>query len=234
MLLSIIIPTFNEQENIGKLIQHLKRNINIQEYEIIVSDAGSTDDTIKTANELGTKTIISPFKGRAGQMNYGVQFATGTIYYFVHADSLPVASFFNDIKTAIQNGYNCGSFRFQFDSKKILLRINSYFTRFNYLFCRGGDQTIFVTKDLFNKVGPFKDDMLIMEDYDFLNRIWQQGNFKLIPKATIVSARKYEENSWLTVQLANLKIVNMYKKGASQQEMILKYEKLLSYRKNAF
>jgi rSAM/selenodomain-associated transferase 2 len=234
MLLSIIIPTFNEQENIGKLIQHLKRNINIQEYEIIVSDAGSTDDTIKTANELGTKTIISPFKGRAGQMNYGVQFSTGTIYYFVHADSLPVASFFNDIKTAIQNGYNCGSFRFQFDSKKILLRINSYFTRFNYLFCRGGDQTIFVTKDLFNKVGPFKDDMLIMEDYDFLNRIWQQGNFKLIPKATIVSARKYEENSWLTVQLANLKIVNMYKKGASQQEMILKYEKLLSYRKNAF
>lgn len=76
--------------------------------------------------------------------------------------------------------------------------------------------------------------MLIMEDYDFLARIWQKGKFKLIPKATIVSARKYEENTWLTVQLANLKIVKMYKKGASQQEMLSKYKELLSYRKNAF
>jgi rSAM/selenodomain-associated transferase 2 len=234
MLLSIIIPTYNEQDNIGRLIQYLKQSLSNKEHQIIISDAGSTDNTIKIASELGAKTIISPVKGRAGQMNFGVQFATGTVYYFVHADSLPVATFYNDIKTTIQNGYNCGSFRFQFDSKKFLLKINSYFTRFNFLFCRGGDQTIFVTKDLFDKVGPFKEEMLIMEDYDFLNRIWQQGRFKLIPKATLVSARKYDENSWLTVQLANLKIVNMYKKGASQQEMILKYKKLLSYRKNAF
>ena len=42
----------------------------------------------------------------------------------------------------------------------------------------------------------------------------------LIPKATLISARKYDENSWLTVQLANLKIVRMYKKGASQMDMV--------------
>jgi rSAM/selenodomain-associated transferase 2 len=234
MVLSIIIPTFNEQENIGKLIQHLKQNIPHKKYQIIISDAGSTDNTIKIAKDLGVKTVISPVKGRAGQMNYGVQFGNGAVFYFVHADSLPVASFYEDISTALQNGYNCGSFRFQFDSKKVLLKINSYFTRFNYLFCRGGDQTIFVTKDLLHQVGPFKEEMLIMEDYDFLNRIWKQGNFKLIPKATLVSARKYDENSWLTVQLVNLKIVRMYKKGASQQDMILKYKQLLSYRKNAF
>jgi rSAM/selenodomain-associated transferase 2 len=234
MLLSIIIPTFNEQENIGKLIQHLQQNIGIPEYEIIVSDAGSSDNTVKIANNLGAKTVISPVKGRAGQMNFGVQKSSGTVYYFVHADSLPVVSFYQDIKTAIQAGYDCGSFRFQFDSDKLMLKVNSYFTRFNFLFCRGGDQTIFATKELLQKVGPFKEEMLIMEDYDFLNRIWKSGNFKLIPKATIVSARKYEENTWLTVQLANLIIVKMYKKGATQEEMIAKYKQLLSYRKNAF
>jgi hypothetical protein len=39
-------------------------------------------------------------------------------------------------------------------------------------------------------------------------------------KSNVSFARKYEENSWLTVQLANLKIVKMYKKGASQSDMI--------------
>jgi hypothetical protein len=43
-------------------------------------------------------------------------------------------------------------------------------------------------------------------------------HFQTYSKATLVSARKYEENSWLTVQLANLKIVKMYKKGASQSD----------------
>ena len=76
--------------------------------------------------------------------------------------------------------------------------------------------------------------MLIMEDYDYIARLWQQGTFKLIPRATLVSARKYDQNSWLTVQLANLKIVRMYKKGAPQMEMVAAYKQLLSYRKNAF
>ena len=67
-----------------------------------------------------------------------------------------------------------------------------------------------------------------------MERLWKKATFKLIPKATLVSARKYEENSWLTVQLANLKIVKMYKKGASQSDMINEYKELLSYRKNAF
>ena len=177
MFLSIIIPTYNEQENIGKLIQYSKKNATNKEYEIIISDAGSKDNTVKIANELGAKTIISPVKGRACQMNYGVQFAMGSIYYFVHADCLPIATFYDDILDALKKGYNCKSFRFQLDSKKFLLKINSYFTRFNFLFCRGGDQILFITKELLDTVGSNKEERLIMEDYDFLSRIWQQGRF---------------------------------------------------------
>jgi hypothetical protein len=55
--------------------------------------------------------------------------------------------------------------------------------------------------------------------------LWET-RFTLIPKATLISARKYEENSWLTVQLANLEVVRMYKNGASQMEMITKYKEL--------
>jgi len=103
-----------------------------------------------------------------------------------------------------------------------------------FFFFRGGDQSIFVTLQLFGQVGGFNSHMLIMEDYDFLKKIWSQGNFKLMRGATLVSARKYDTNSWFRVQLANLKVVKMYKNGASQQEMIDTYKHMLNYRKNAF
>jgi glycosyltransferase involved in cell wall biosynthesis len=141
MILSIIIPTFNEAAIIGKTITYLQNNLLGKAYEIIISDAGSTDNTIAIAQSLGIKALHSPLKGRAGQMNYGAQNATGTVYFFVHADCLPPPTFFDLIENAIQNNFDCGSFRTRFDSSNLLLRINSFFTQFNYLFFRG-DQGI--------------------------------------------------------------------------------------------
>ena len=234
MFLSIIIPTFNEEEMIGQTIAHLQNCIATNDFEIIISDGGSTDSTIEVANNYNIKIIKSNIKGRSGQMNQAVLKAVGDVFYFVHADCLPDKDFFDDIKKAIDAKFNCGSFLTRFDSDKKILRINEFFTKFNYIFFRGGDQSIFVTKELWSKVGSYREEMLIMEDYDFLNRIYTYGNFKLIKKPTLVSARKYDENSWLKVQLANLKVVKMYKKGARQQDMIATYNKMLNYRANAF
>ncbi len=234
MKVSIIIPTYNEEKNIGNVISYLMGVPFKENLEIIVSDGGSTDDTLLMAGKHQVTILQSPIKGRAGQMNYGVQHATGNVFYFVHADSRPPLSFYTDIKHAISKGFNCGCYRSQFDSKSLLLKVNAFFTRFNVLFCRGGDQTIFVTKELFEQVGPYKNEMLIMEDYDFLARIRKQGKFKLFNKATIFSARKYDDNSWLKVQKANLTVVRMYKRGCSQQEMLDTYKRMLNYRKNAF
>lgn len=234
MMLSVIIPAYNESEHIVGLVEYLKCKMEDGEGEIIVSDGGSLDNTMALAAGAGAIAVSSPVKGRAGQMNHAVSLARGDVYYFVHADTRPPQSFAQDIREAIAQGYDCGSYRFRFDRNKGMLRLNSFFTRFNYLFFRGGDQSIFVTKDLWQKVGPYKEKMLIMEDYDFLARIWKAGRFRLIPKDTIVSARKYDTNSWLRVQLANLKVVRMYRRGASQQEMIEAYRKALNYRKNAF
>ena len=234
MKISIIIPTFNEEENIEQIITYLLSIKQKESIEIIVADGGSTDNTIELAEKTGVITTVSPVKGRAGQMNHGVSLAGGDIFYFIHVDSRPPLSYFKDIETAITKGFCCGCYRSQFASNNFLLKINAFFTRLNILFCRGGDQTIFVTKELFEKVGPYKNEMLIMEDYDFLARIRKQGKFKLFNKATVFSARKYDENSWLSVQKANLKIVRMYKNGKSQQEMLDTYKKMLNYRKNAF
>ena len=232
--ISVIIPAYHEAENIGRTVRHL-RSAKDAACEVIVSDGGSGDDTLKAAEAAGATAFLSPVKGRAGQMNFAVEHATGEVLYFVHADTLPPLSYPQDIAAAISKGYDCGSYRTRFDRQRGLLHVNAFFTRFNALFLRGGDQSIWVTRALWDRVGRYREDMRIMEDYEFLQRIWNAGKFKLHPKSTIVSARKYDEATWLQVQLANLKVVRMWRAGAGQQEMIDTYRKMLSkYRKNAF
>ena len=234
-MISIIIPTYNEAENIADLVVHIKKHIGVIQHEIIVVDAGSEDKTAVIAHNCGACLVLkSPQPGRAAQMNYGVEHASGDIFHFIHADSRPHPNAFKGIIKAVQEGYDSGMFRFRFDRNKGMLRWNSWMTRFNIKYCRGGDQTLFMTRALWNKTGPYDSSMKIMEEYDLLERIWKLGNFTVLKLETIVSARKYEENSWFRVQWANFKVARLYEKGGSQEEMLKTYRTVLNYRKNAF
>lgn len=228
--ISIIIPTFNEESSIKKLIQFLRLHSSPQHTEIIISDGGSTDNTIEIATDAGAQSVLSPAKGRAAQMNFGASIAKGTFLYFVHADTCPPATFVTDIINAGEDGFDFGRYRTKFDSRKFILKVNAFFTRFDWFICYGGDQTFFISKKLFDTIGGFNSTMLIMEDYEIVQRAKENGRYKIFSNDALVSARKYETNSWLTVQLANRKIVKMYQQGKSQQEMVKKYKELLNYR----
>lgn len=227
-MISIIIPTYNEAANISDLVTYLKKNAGTAVAEIIVADGGSTDDTIDVARDAGARAISSPKKGRASQMNYGASIAKGTILYFVHADTFPPLTFEADIIEAVNNNYSFGRYRTKFSSHKWLLKLNAFFTRFDLFVCSGGDQTLFIKRELFESISGFNDEMLIMEDYDIVTRAKRKGWYKIIQKEAIVSARKYDRNSWLQVQKANYTIVKMYQRGASQQEMVASYKKMLN------
>jgi hypothetical protein len=163
-------------------------------------------------------------------MNYGAQQARGEILYFVHGDSLPPETYADDVVAAVAEGFSIGCFRFLFDSGRPLLRLNSYFTRFDKMWCRGGDQTLFVTHALFDELKGYDETHLIMEEYDFITRARQKYPFKIIPKNVLASARKYENNSYFKVQLANLIVFNMYRFGCSQTYMRHWYKKVLAVR----
>ena len=88
-MISLIIPTYNEEAHIKATIQGLWQNdVNNLIKEIIVVDGGSTDDTISIARSEGVSFFISQKKGRAAQMNEGASVAKQDILYFLYADSM--------------------------------------------------------------------------------------------------------------------------------------------------
>ncbi|WP_411274887.1 TIGR04283 family arsenosugar biosynthesis glycosyltransferase [Daejeonella sp.] len=230
MSISVIIPTLNEAPAISSLVKYLSETGTELLKEIIVCDGGSQDETLALSISAGARTVNSPDRGRASQMNYGASLATGEIFYFVHADTLPPRSYATDIMSAIDEGYDLGRYRSAYQSKSWLLKINSLLSRFDTLEGMGGDQTLFITKKLFQESGGFNNSLKIMEEFEFCSRTRKNRQYKIFRKAALISARKYETNSWLTIQMANYKIIRMYKSGASQESMVTAYQAMLDYR----
>lgn len=230
MKVSIIVPVLNEEENIERLIKRLCKGNTDKIAELLVVDGGSTDRTLDLAAYAGAQILRSPKKGRAQQMNFGAQHATGDLLYFVHGDTLPPERYLDDLYQAVNEGFVIGSFRLLLDSKNPFLKINSFMTRFPFLWCRGGDQTLFVTRNFFWELGGYREEYCIMEEYDLIVRAKEKHPFKIIPRNVLASARKYAVNGYFRVQFANFLVFNMFRFGASQQLMLKTYQKLLNWR----
>ncbi len=230
MTFSAIIPTYNEADTIGRLVHDLRRYGGSQLIDILVVDADSPDGTADAARKAGATVCCPPKRGRAAQMNYGASRARGDVLYFIHADVQIHPNFTADIAYQLQTGSEAGCYRFRFDSPNPLLRFNSYGTRFSGLMSRGGDQTLFITRALFDRLGGFNEHYVIMEDFDMIARIRQVAHFAIIPKEVLVSARKYDTNSWLRVQLANLTAFSLFFLKVSPTRIARTYKALLNYR----
>ncbi|MDQ2794728.1 MAG: TIGR04283 family arsenosugar biosynthesis glycosyltransferase [Bacteroidota bacterium] len=226
MTLSVIIPTYKEAANIARLVAELRRYA--PQAEVLVVDAHSPDGTADAARQAGATVLLAPKPGRAAQMNHGAAHATGELLYFVHADVSLHPDFVATITQAVADGYPAGCYRFRFDSRHPLLRINSYGTRFKGIMSRGGDQTLFITRTLFGQLGGFDERFVIMEDFEIIQRIRRVARFFIAPHAVTVSARKYETNSWLRVQLANLTAFSLFFLKASPTKIARTYKAMLN------
>ena len=229
MKISVIIPTLNEAGLISNLVHFILKYGKEKIIDVIVVDGGSTDNTVAHAKQACARVIISEKQSRPYQMNIGANIAKGEILYFLHADVKPVESFVDDIFQAFADGYDAGCYRFKLDSSRFMLKVNSYCTRFNGIMCRGGDQTLFISKKLFYQLNGFDEFYIIMEDFDLILRIRKNSPFKIMPKSVLVSARKYENKSWLRVQGANFIIFMMFFMKRHPLKMKEAYKKMLEY-----
>lgn len=106
--------------------------------------------------------------------------------------------------------------------------MNAFFNRFNLAgMSGGGDQSLFITKKAFQKLDGFNETYCIMEDFEIVKRIRKSYSFKIIPKSMIVSARKYRDNNWMKIQMANFLVFTMFAAHSSPEKMKTVYKKLI-------
>lgn len=225
--ISLIIPTLNEEQFLPRLIEYIRYQDLFSQVEIIVVDANSEDESHDIALHKADITLSTFIRNRAHQMNLGAKMASTDLLYFVHADVLPPNRFVEILLEKHQTGAKIGCFRQKFEGNHRLLKINAFFTRFDFTWCRGGDQTLFVDKWLFEQLNGYDESFSIMEEYDFMNRARKIAPFTVLEQSTFVSARKYNNNSWLRVQLANGKAMYQFKKGTHPDMIEKMYKKSL-------
>jgi rSAM/selenodomain-associated transferase 2 len=228
LTVSIIIPTYNEAEAITDLLGYLgQATASGPALEILVVDGGSTDATVQLAQQAGATVLASPRKGRAAQLNHGAQQARGEVLYFLHADSYPPPDFLTDVRQAVAQGYGAGCYRLAFDYPHWFLRFSAWCTRLPFTAVRFGDQSLFVRRDLFTRLGGYREDLLVMEDQEIVARLRVQAPFRLLPRAVTTSARKYLVNGVFRLQGIFTLIVVLYKLGVSQRRLVQLYRRLI-------
>lgn len=228
MGISVIIPTYNEANNLASLLPYLLHRLTPED-EIIVSDGGSSDATVAVASQHKVR-VVQGCMGRSLQLNLGARNARTRILYFLHADTTPPDRFRHLLQKARSEGNDLGRFTTRFDSDSLLLKFNAFLTRFDWFICQGGDQSLFITREAFDSVGGYREELILMEDFDIVTRARRRYKYKIVNTPVLISSRKYESNGWLKVQLAHYKVIKMYQAGVCQKEIFRRYCQLLDYR----
>lgn len=206
MKVSVIIPTYNEEKTIDATLENLF-TAHLPD-EVIVVDGESTDNTVTLAKKW--TTVLQSGKGRAKQMNQGAEFATGNVFLFLHSDTRLPDNGLELIQNAISKGMEAGRFRMRFDEHNWLLRLYESYTRFHSF--SYGDQGFFVTRELFEKLGGFNENVPF-EDIDFYQRLRRITKPAIIQDPVMTSARRFTQSGCVRQKLINLFLVALYYSG---------------------
>jgi rSAM/selenodomain-associated transferase 2 len=229
-MLSIIIPIYNEAENLPKQLTFLSQKAELYPIEIILSNSiDTTDNSAEISKQYENVKFYDSFiKGRAKQMNFGASKAKGDILLFLHADVQLPEDFYEQVIKAIADGNKMGFFCYRFDRSTFMLNINSYFTKTDGVFAGAGDQCQFFTREAFESLGGFNEKFCIMEDFEIMDKVRKHKiPYTIIQSQAIVSARKYDKGSWLKVNLINGYVFLKYKLGTKPEKLRRIYKSLL-------
>ena len=223
---SIIIPSLNEEKFLPAVLIKIKKFT--EEIEIILSDGGSTDNTIKIAEELNVK-VCSGKKGKGVQMNRAAESSNGEVLIFLHADTfLPDDAFYLIDKFFFNQKIDIATFKMRFDSENILMKLYSWFTKFDSIFTTFGDQVIVVRRSYFDELGRFPN-LPIFEDVEFFRKARKTKTIYKLPSFVTTSARRFTKKGILKTQLLNGLYILGYLVGINPDKIYRKYFKDSSY-----
>jgi rSAM/selenodomain-associated transferase 2 len=226
VLLSIIIPTLNEEKALPVTLTGLLSAFSAS--EIIVVDGGSRDRTRAIVDSFIDNRIcwVDSERGRGTQMNAGSSIATGDVLLFLHADTRLPENYGELIEEALADSRTVGgNFRIRFEPRG---PVADFYTRCYNLRSRlkvfYGDSAIFVRRSAFTEIGGFRQAR-IMEDLELVRRLRRTGKLTTVWKAEVVSsARRFTSaRSGLKALVQWTWLHILYYSGAGQEALDRRY-----------
>lgn len=194
--LSVVIPALNEADNIADLLVALAQQTRLPD-EIIVADAGSTDDTPEIVKQHGAKIVSGglPAVGR----NAGAAAATGDLILFLDADVLPTPQFIETILSEfVQHELDTATCLMQAISDRQLYHLlhqatNLYLIATQKINPHAPGFVILIRRDIHDRIGGFDETLALAEDHDYVNRAAQGGRFGVLRHVHLpVSVRRLQ------------------------------------------
>jgi len=229
MKVSIIIPALNEEKILPNLLKSIKAQ-DFDDYEIIIADAHSTDNTREIAQSYGCRIVDGglPAVGR----NAGARAASGDFLFFLDADVVLPLGFIRNVYNEMQDRYidlaTCeikplSDYRLDRVIHRMInlaILLNLWIDPKAFGFC------IFVTKRLFFRTGGFDETIYVAEDNDFVKRASVHRTLRYLTSAYIlVSIRRFEKEGRFAYMKKGIKL-NMYRafRGEIRNDKVVKYE----------
>lgn len=204
-MLSIIIPTLNEEKYLPTLLNSIKRQ-NFTDYEVIVADAGSKDKTVEIAKKYNCNIVPggSPARGR----NSGAKVAKGDVLFFLDADTiLPYGFLKNSMEEFKSKELDIAGFCLHpYPPNKITwFLFNIFFNKTILLLENVFSHTVvgtLIKKDLFERLDGYDETIKLAEDNDLSKRASKIAKFGIIRSAEIlVSDRRWKQDGWIKTGL---------------------------------
>lgn len=210
--LSVIIPTLNAAECLSRTLESVE---GLPAAQIIVSDGGSSDNTIAVAEGYGAALVIGP-KGRGGQLRRGAEVATGDWLLFLHADTVLSPSWraeAGNFMAIPSNRNRAAHFSFRLDSDAPQARRVERLVAWR---CRTfglsyGDQGLLISRELYQQIGGYPDQPL-MEDVAVVRRLGRSRLHAFGATAT-TSAVKFVRDGWTLRPARNITCLILYLVG---------------------
>lgn len=220
--ISVIIPTLNAQEHLGRCLSALMPGLDAGLIrELIVSDGGSTDDTVEIAKTWGAE-VIEGAPSRGAQLANGCLAAQGAWLLILHADTCLSDGWVGPVTHHLQ-GQKAGWFRLAFYKGGVAGRVVAGWANFrSRCGLPYGDQGLLVPATLYAQVGGYPDQPL-MEDVALARAL--KGHLAVIDALAVTSAERYKKQGWLRRGARNLWTLIRYLAGASPYTLAQSYRR---------
>ena len=204
MILSLIIPTYNEEEYLSVLLESIKQQ-DFSDYEIIVADADSKDNTVKIAEEYGCIVVEGgmPAVGR----NNGAKVAKGDYLLFLDSDLKLTEDYLAKVIYEFKmERLGIAITQMKPLSKKTEDKLlhdlaNLFMISVEKIKPHGaGCYGIIAKRELHERCGGFNEELTFGEDTEYIERLAKKERFKVLRNAKIgVSTRRLEEEGLATL-----------------------------------